>query len=517
MKILLGIAGLLLTACAHLNPPTVALRNVTVVNVIDGSLRADQTVLITGNRITTVGPTTEVIVSRNADVIDAAGGFLIPGLWDMHVHSVANVALDMAVHSVQAADWHFPLFLAWGVTGVRNMNDGTGDVTLELTNSIKRRLATGALHGPRFITNGPSIDGDPPLASNAAVVRTAEQARAAVNKLVDSHADFIKVYENLSREAYFALMDQAQRRGIPVDGHVPFRVTPEEAADAGQRTFEHVLAMAAGCSTTAAAERERFASVLSPRAGSPALDGLTPMTLFHHERALYDSRDPAACAPTIAAYLRNEVADTPNIVAYRDVVDAKEIFANTRRMRLVPEVIRRNWESMPGTDLYQEMQSVLRPLVALYSQNARLLNEADVLLLAGTDVGLPALIPGISLHEELELLVEAALTPLQALQTATINPARVLGQADSLGSIEVGKLADVVLLGADPLADIRNTQRIRAVVADGRLYRRADLDRLQDEVEALNQRGAGTAETMPPQLYEMVTETAMPHLEENLR
>jgi len=266
-----------------------------------------------------------------------------------------------------------------------------------------------------------------------------------------------------------------------VDGHIPFRVTPAEAADAGQRTFEHVLAMAAGCSTAAAAERERFARVLSPLAGAPALEGLAPMTLFHHERALYDSRDPAACAPTIAAYLRNAVADTPNVVAYRDVVTAQEILADTSRMRFVPEVIRRNWQAMLSTDLYREMQSVLRPLVPLYSENARLLNEAGVVLLAGTDVGIPALIPGISLHEELELLVEAGLTPPEALRTATINPARVLGLADSLGSVEVGKLADLVLLDADPLADIRNTQRIRAVIADGRLYRRADLDRLLAE------------------------------------
>jgi imidazolonepropionase-like amidohydrolase len=478
MKILVGLVGLLLSACAHLSSPTVALRDVTVVNVIDGSLRAQHTVLVTGNRITAVGPANEIRVPDDADVIEAAGGFLIPGLWDMHVHSVANVGPDMAISSVAAMDWHFPLFLAWGVTGVRNMNDGTGDVSLKLTSSLKRRLATGDVRGPRFLANGPSIDGDPPLGSNSAVVRTAQDARAAVDTLVDSGADFIKVYENLSRGAYFAIMDQARRRGVRVDGHVPFRVTPEEAADAGQRTFEHVLAMAAGCSTSAAAERERFASVLAPRAGSAALDGLAPLTLFHHERALYDSRDPAACTTTIAAYRRNGVAETPNVVAYRDVVNAKEILSDASRMRVVPEVIRRNWEAMLDTDLYREMQSVLRPLVPLYAENARLLNEAGVLLLAGTDVGIPTLIPGLSLHEELELLVEAGLTPLEALRTATINPARVLGQTESLGSIEVGKLADLVLLDANPLTDIRNTPRIRAVIADGRLYRRADLDAL---------------------------------------
>jgi imidazolonepropionase-like amidohydrolase len=487
MKILLGIIGLLFTACAQPIPADLTIRGATIVDVTDGSLRPNQTVLIQGNRIVAVGPADEVRVPDGGDVMDAAGGFLIPGLWDMHVHSVANLAWDMRVHSVAARDWHFPLFLAWGVTGVRNMNDATGDVNLELTNSVKRRLAAGDLHGPRFLANGPSVDGDPPLGSNSVVVRTAAEARAVVDKLADSGADFIKVYENLSREAYFAIMDQAQRRGIPVDGHVPFRVTPEEAADAGQRTFEHVLAMAAGCSTEAAAERERFAQVLSPLAGSPTHESLTPLVLFRHERALYDSRDAAACATTIEAYRRNGVAEAPNVVAYHNVVKAKEIFSDTTRMRLVPQVIRHNWEGMLDTEMYLELQSLLRPMVPLYAENARLLNEAGVLLLAGTDVGIPAVVPGISLHEELVLLVEAGLSPLDALRTATLNPARVLGMADALGTVEAGKLADLVLLDANPLEEISNTQRIRAVVADGRVYRRADLDQLLAEVEMLNQ------------------------------
>ena len=481
MKILLSAACLLLTACTRTGVPTIAIRDVTVVDVKDGSLRAKQTVIVAGNHISAVGPAEEVRVPDDADVIDAQGGYLIPGLWDMHVHSVANIAWDMRVTSVAAMDWHFPLFLAHGITGVRNMNDGTGDVRLKLTNSVKRRLAAGELPGPRFLANGPSIDGDPPLGSNSFVVRTSAEARATVDKLADSGADFIKPYENLSREAYFAIIDQARRRGIPVAGHVPFRITPKEAADAGQRTVEHVLAMAAGCSTKANAERERFDRVLAPGRGSPALENLTPMTLFRHERTLYDSRDPAVCTATIEAYKRSGMAETPNLVAYHNVVNAKKILANTNSMQHVPQVIRRNWEVMLDSPMYQELRSVLGPIVPLQAENARLLKQSEVLLLAGTDVGIPAVIPGISLHEELVLLVQAGLTPLEALRTATLNPARVLGRTDSLGSIDVGKLADLVLLDANPLADIANTQRIRAVVADGRLYRRSDLNRLLEK------------------------------------
>ena len=485
MKNVLGILCVVLSACAQADPPTLAIRAATVVDVRDGSLRPDHTVLVAGKRIAAVGPADKVRIPDGADVIDATGGYLIPGLWDMHVHSVANVAVDRSRESVAAKDWHFPLFLAHGVTGVRNMNDGTGDVTLELSKSVRRQLAEGDLRGPpRFLTAGPSVDGDPPLGSNPVVVRTAAEARAAVEQLVSNGADLVKVYENLSREAYFAIIDEARRRGIPVDGHVPFRVTPQEAADAGQRTAEHPDALAAGCSTAAEAERKRFASVLADYGSLP--EGEKFLAMFRHVRALYDSRDPAACASAIEAYRRNGVAVTVDLVAYHHVVYAEQVLADSARMRLVPQEIRRNWENLLDSETTREFQSILRPIVPLELENVRLLNEAGVLLLAATDVGVPFQVPGISLHVELERLVEAGLSPLEALRTATLNPARVLKMADSLGTIEPGKLADLVLLDANPLEDIRNTQKIRAVVADGRLYRRADLDRLLATVEALN-------------------------------
>jgi imidazolonepropionase-like amidohydrolase len=477
MKSFVGIFCLSLVACAHQQSPTVAIRGVTLVDVRDGSLHPEHTVLVAGNRIAAIGQAHRVAVPDDAQIVEAAGCYLIPGLWDMHVHSVANVAVDSGNESIAAQDWHFPLFLAYGVTGVRNMNDGTGDVTLELSKSVRRRLAEGDLRGPpRFLTAGPSLDGDPPLGSNPVVVRTAAEATAAVQQLAANGADLVKVYENLSREAYFAIMDEARRRGIPVDGHVPFRVTPEEVADAGQRTAEHPDALAAGCSTAAEAERKRFASVLADYSNLPESEKF--LAMFRHVRALYDTRDPASCASTVEAYRRNGVAVTVDLLAYHHVVHAKQILADAARMRLVPDQIRRNWENWFNSEAIGEFQSILRPIVPLELENVRLLNEAGVLLLAATDVGVPLQVPGISLHVELERLIEAGLTPLQALQTATLNPARVLDMADSLGSIERGKLADLVLLDANPLEDIRNTKKIRAVVANGRVYQRADLDQL---------------------------------------
>ena len=470
------ILGLLLVACTRRPSPTVAVRDVTLVDVLDGSLHPGRTVLIEGNRIVAVGPTDEVAIGGDADVVEGAGGHLIPGLWDMHVHSVANVALDLSVESVINADWHFPLFIAYGVTGVRNMGDGTADPTLELTRSVKRRLAEGGLVGPRLLAAGPAVDGDPPLNSNPVVVRTPAEARAVVGQLADHGADFIKVYENLSREAYFAILEEARRRGLRVDGHVPFRVRPAEAADAGQRTFEHVLAMALGCSREADAERAAFAKVLSDPSRPKRIEQ-PPLDLFRHERRLYDTRDPAACAETIAAYRRNGTAEAPSLVGYHHVGNAEELLSDSS-MQLIPAAIRRNWEEGMRSEVARTMISILGPIVPLQAENTRLLHEAGVTLLAATDVGIPMLVPGLSLHQELVLLADAGLTPLEALRTATLNPARVMGLADSLGTIEVGKLADLVLLDSNPLADISKTQRIRAVIANGRLFRRADLDRL---------------------------------------
>src|SRR5262245_30324505 len=213
MKILLAIASLLLAACtrprapavgapdARPRAPTLAIRAVTVVDVLDGSLLPGQTVLVAGNRIVAVGTTDKVSIPPDAELVEAAGRYLVPGLWDMHVHSVAPVAADTAKPSIAPQDWHLPLFLAYGVTGVRNMNDGTGDVTLELTNAIKRQLAEGSRRGPpRFLSAGSAVDGDPYMGlSKKVAVRTAAEARAAVEQLAAHGADLIKVYENVSR------------------------------------------------------------------------------------------------------------------------------------------------------------------------------------------------------------------------------------------------------------------------------------------------------------------------------
>ena len=472
----------MLLACPSPRTTGFAIEGVTIVDVEAGELLPDRTVLVTGNRIAAIGPRDGVRVPAGAEVVEANGQYLIPGLWDMHVHSVRQPAGAWESGALANADWHFPLFLAHGVTGVRNMNDSTADVTLELTRSVRRRLAAGELEGPRLLSCGPCLDGDPPFGTNPVVVRTAEEARRAVDDLADAGADFLKPYENLSREAYFAILERAAERGLPVDGHVPFRVTPEEAARAGQRTVEHPESLAAGCSASADRIRSEFSDIVAGFESLPEEERF--LTQFRLYRAFYDSRDPSVCDTTVEHYRRHGVAVTADLTAYHGVVHAEALLSDDDAMRLVPPAIVDGWKAWFDSPMASEFQSILRPVLPIELENVRKLDRAGVTLLAGTDVGVPLLVPGLSLHQELERYTEAGLTPLAALRSATLSVARVLDRSDDLGTIEAGKLADLVLLRANPLEDIRNTQRIEAVVADGRLYRREDLDRLVEETVA---------------------------------
>ena len=214
MRNLLAILCLLVSACTMTSSPTVAIRGATLVDVMDGSLRPGQTVLIGGNRIVTVGPTGAVRIPDDVELLDAEGAYLIPGLWDMHVHSAAS------------ADWHFPLFLAHGVTGVRNMHTSV-DNPLALTTAIKRRLAEGELLGPRFLANGPILDGAPAIQPGSVSASDPVTGRALVDSLAAAGADFIKVYDNLSPETYDAVLARARSRAIPVDGHLPMLIPAE--------------------------------------------------------------------------------------------------------------------------------------------------------------------------------------------------------------------------------------------------------------------------------------------------
>ncbi len=427
---------------------------VTVLDTRTGALTRDRSVVIRGDRITRVAPSADVDPGRCAQVVDGTRRYLIPGLWDMHVHSAANVA------------WHFPLFIALGITGVRNMHTSV-DTALELTQAIKRRVANGSLPGPRFIANGPVVDGPVPVHRGSVALGTPAAARAAVDSLAAGGADFIKVYDRLPRDVYFAIADQAKQRGIPFVGHVPTSVRVAEAADAGQRSIEHPDTFFLDCSSVGDSIRSRMAT--NPPSSYQEYVGI--------QAALARTWNPGQCAPAIRALLRNGTWVMPDLAIPWAAVYPDSLLNDSAVRAAVPPDQLRRWsdEAHASPEGPRETdKAILTADTAMVSA----LHRAGVPLLAGTDLGNSLVVPGYSLHKELELLVGAGLTPLEALRTATLNPARFLEATDSLGTVAPGKLADLVLLDANPLEDIRNTMRIAAVVLAGRLFDRAALDKL---------------------------------------
>lgn len=438
---------------------TVAITNVTVIDVVEGAARPHTTVVVRGNRITAVGPADSTAVPNGARVVDARGLYLIPGLWDMHVHSAV------------AADRELPMYLALGVTGVRNMHS-TVDTALELTLAIKRRLAAGTLLGPRFIANGPIVDGPNPIQRGSVLLRTPARARAVVDSLARGGADFIKVYERLPRDVYLAIADQAKRLRIPFAGHVPVALGVIEAADAGQRSVEHASALNADCST-------RTDSIRSRMEKEPA----SLEDYIRLQAAMARAWSAERCAPVIAALRRNGTWVVPTLGLFRVTVNADLVLADTAAMAVVPLPRRQQWIASA-----RERPAALREadstLLEAGRSAVRALRQAGVPLLAGTDVGNEFLIPGYALHMELAALVDAGLTPTEALRAATIEPARFLQATDSLGAIRRGALADLVLLEANPLQDIRHARRVRGVFANGRYLDRVALDDLLRKASA---------------------------------
>jgi hypothetical protein len=297
--------------------------------------------------------------------------------------------------------------------------------------------------GPRIFCAGPILNGKAFNEYQIAVTNAAE-GRGAVRVLKSVNVDFVKVHAAISRDAYFGVQSECQERGLRYVGHMPRAITPEEASNAGQLTLEHVGAFV-----------DRFASQ-----GVADNDMAATLARFRTQEA------PAM----FAVFARNRTWFTPTLVVSKSAIhladhqpDPRDKYVSASCKRITEELLKRpSYQSFlaPGSVEHQERDfAQLPPLVAL-------MHSSGVPLLAGTDFAVSVIYPGFSLHDELELLVESGLKPMEALQTATSNPATVLGH-DDLGAIKAGNLADMVLLDANPLTDIRNTRSIRMVISRG--------------------------------------------------
>jgi imidazolonepropionase-like amidohydrolase len=447
-------AGLFDRASAQ-NAP-LFIRHVAVVDVKAGQVLSDMTVEIRGRTIAAMDSDRRVRGTRGATVINGRGKYLIPGLWDMHVHLSFPDG---------AAQIFLPVMVANGVLGARDMHSFLSTIL-----SLKRDVATGAQIGPRLFVAGPAVDGPNSYLPAARVVRTPDEAREAVRQLKAAGADFIKVYSSLPKDSYLAVASEAKNEGIPFVGHVPYPVTAAEASAAGQRSLEHLTEVDVGTSSDEPAIKAEELEAMNQKHG-----------YIPDPNRLKSTFDSAKAAALFERFRQNNTWQVPTLVVFyqeRQIAEPRRA-GDDSLLAYIPKILRDYWRSLP-TDIAVKMVS----LYAVHADLVSRLNRAGVPILAGSDCPNPFVYPGFSLHDELGLLVHSGLTPAEALRTATTNPATFLGVTDSLGIVAPGKVADLVLLDANPLVDIANTKRIRAVIQGGRLLNRSVLDAMLADAKA---------------------------------
>ena len=434
--------------------------NVNVIDTRYGDVLHNRTVVVGGGKIVSVAKIGLIATGRNVRMINATGKYLIPGLWDMHVHTGGPDAWDERII--------YPLYIADGVTGVRDMS---GDP--ELLVKRRGRIASGEIVGPQLLIGGPFADNA--LTSSAA---TAEAARQKVQSSAKQGADFIEVSAGLSRESFLATTNEAARNKYRVAGQVPPSVSVAEASTSGQRSIEHMAGVLLACSSQEKELRDRELQAMAEHdAGALRATRLQAMSTYDSKKA-WD---------LFVGMANNNTWQVPALVWSQ----ARAMMANgnaeySPELRYVPVSMRQQWE--PGQVKQRttaDEASYIKKEAERDMGLADAMRRAGLQFMAGTSSPDAGLLPGASLHDELELMVKCGFTPLQALQAATFNPALFMVKLDKYGVVEKGHFADLVLLDANPLEDIRNTRKIAAVVLRGKYYSREDLHRMLAGVAAL--------------------------------
>jgi len=441
--------GLLAPGRAGASVGVTALRGVTLAD--SAGLRTNATIVLADNRILAVG-SCDLPLPPGSAVLDLAGKFVIPGLWDMHVH---GAFLDRIT---------LPLCLVNGVTGIREM---WGFPPIY---ELRERIERGEVFGPKLTVGSSIIDGPHSTLPGALIVSTPDEGRQAVRDAKAQGADFVKVYSYLDRPTLAAIADECLRQDITFAGHCSNHVALGDASDLGQRTFEHMYGLPLATSTRETELRQAIADL--PLDPADSFAWFRQVLEFERQAALKHSR---AKAVQLAKRLRrNGSALCPTMVAMRVYASPADRFANDPRMRYMPAFYRdlwrdslKNWAPVTPQEIRQQAEFLKRRM-----EQVAEMHDHGVEVLLGTDAGNPYVFSGFSVHDELELLVEAGLSPVAALKAGTRG-----------ARIEAGAAANLVVLDGNPLKDIRNTQRIHTVLTRGRVLGPAERQRMLADVE----------------------------------
>jgi len=455
MKKWIGLILLLLLSCTNLLSQVIVIKNTNIVDVKTGSITKNVSVLINNKRIQMIAK--EIKIADNAQVFDGTGKYLIPGLWDMHTHT-------------WTAEGYFPLLIANGITGIRDM---FGSMTV--INKWKEDIANGKLIGPVIYASGPIVDGPKPVWPGSVAISSSDQVPGVIDSLKNKlKVDFVKVYSLLQRADYFKIAEESRKQNISFAGHVPAEVTVLEAAKAGQKSQEHLIGFVQGSSDSA----DYFNKVSQKQIIDTPLRN--PAIRMGRLLNTYNEKNLTALINELAKY--KDVWICPTLTVNHNLgYLADSVFTNDPRLHYMMEGMKAFWD--PKNDfrfktIGEEYYDLSRKTFRLHLKIVKKLQDAGVKMIAGTDYPNPYCFPGFSLHDELGYMVEAGLTPLQALQTATINPALYFNITKDYGTVEVGKVANLVLLDQNPLLKIDNTKNIFAVILNGKYFGKAELEQM---------------------------------------
>ncbi len=453
------------------------LRNVHVVDVTEGRLMDQpQDLVIAEGRIKTMAPAGSRDWNPGLASFNAEGKYLIPGLWDMHAHP-DDPEVWRLDPEITHQDQLMPQFVLNGVTGIRDMAG-----SLALVQRWRRLGAQGDLIVPKIFACGPLLDGPSPMWDGSVGIKDSNQVKPVVDSLIQAGADFLKVYSLLPRDLYFKLSEYASEKGITMVGHVPLEVLPSEAAASGMKSQEHLLEILQECSSI----KEDVAN------GTIDYGGIKDRfdQYLYRQNLMLDTFDEKRLATLIEVFLKHDTWHTPTLsMWYKNAWFEQELVADADLWPFLPPYLKKYWTVELNDHLkYRDNKAFLalkRRLYEYYEKIVRSLHSSGVKLLAGTDVGAnPLCWPGVGVHNELQALVAAGISPEEALKTATINPALFLEIEKEYGSVEEGKIADLVLLEANPLQNIEAVRGVWGVIKDGVFYNSQVRSQKLEEIKA---------------------------------